>query len=121
MTPEERAAAIYAAFPANGIQYSYNGIVFNLSPMTLNGAAVTVTISAWTGAGNNKAFLPTDNPYTFVNPPLMVPDGGETTVAGPRGKPLTIKTYTRNDLAAAQQIVYDAVTTVATRLGWVMP
>ena len=110
MTPEERAAAIGAQFPAGGIQYSYLGIVFAVSGCVVSGPAVTVTIAAWTGAGHNRVTLPTDNPYVFVNPPLKVPDGG--TDAG--GSP----TFSRSDLAAAQQIVYDAVTAAARRLGW---
>lgn len=110
MTPEERAAAIGAQFPANGIQYSFNGIVFNVTNCRVQGPAVQVHVEAWTGAGQNKVYLPLDDgEFRFVNPPLMVADGLDG-----QGN----KTYARNDLAAAQQIIYDAVTACATRLGW---
>jgi hypothetical protein len=117
MTPEERAAAIGAQFPANGIQYTYQGIIFDVTNCVVSGPAVSVNVVAWTGKGNNKVFLPAYNPYIFVNPPLSVPDGGTQVVIGPHGSH-TVSTFTRDDLAAAQQIVYDAVTSVAIRLGW---
>lgn len=104
MTPEERAAAIAAAVGPNPIQYTFNGIVFNVSDCHAVGSAVYVTVSAWTGTGAKKSYLPVDNPYIFVNPPLQVPDG--------QGG------YARNDIAAAQQIVYDTVVAVAQRMGW---
>jgi hypothetical protein len=111
MTPEERAAAIGAQFPANGIQYSYSGIVFDVTACTVSGPVVQVHVTAWTGKGANKVFLPLgDGWFRFVNPPLMVPDGGFDA----EGR----KTFSRDDLAAAQQIVYDAVTGCARRNGW---
>jgi hypothetical protein len=119
MTPEEKAAAIGAQFPVNGIQYSFGGIVFNVTNCVVTGPAVQVHVEAWTGAGQKKVYLPLDDGiFIFVNPPLMVPDGGSTTVTDPKGRPLAVRTYTRDDLVAAQTIVYDAVTGCAKRLGW---
>jgi hypothetical protein len=119
MTPEERATAIGAQFPVNGIQYTYLGIVFAVSNCVVTGPTVWVTVSAWTGTGKNRVYLPVDDRYGFTNPPLMVPDGGTQVITDPRGNPITVKTYTRSDLAAAQQMVYDAVTGYARAHGWV--
>lgn len=124
MTPEEKAAAIGAAIGDKTITYSYQGITFRVSNCIVTGPAVQITVAAWTGAGGNRVDLPTDNPYIFVNPPVLVPDGGTTAISVPnpgRGGGninKTVASFTRNDVAAAQQIVYDAVTAVAKRLGW---
>jgi len=118
MTPEEKAAAIAAAFGTGTRSYTYLGIHFQISGVFASGPAVTCTVAAWTGSGAKRVNLPTDNPYTFVNPPLMVPDGGTRVVTDPDGISQTVDTFTRNDLAAAQQIVYDVVTAVAKCLGW---
>lgn len=118
MTPEERAAAIGAQFPPSGIQYTYQGIVFAVSNCRVVGPTVWVDIIAWTGTGKNKVYLPVDDHYGFTNPPLGVPDGGTRDVLGPDGRHYTVATFTRNDLAAAQSIVYDRVTWYALRHGW---
>lgn len=118
MTPEERAAYIGAQFPANGIQYTYQGIVFDVTNCVVTGSTVQVDVVAWTGKGANKVFLPVDDHYRFVNPPLMVPDGGTQVITDPQGNQHTVMTFTRDDLAAAQQIIYDAVTAYALRHGW---
>ena len=119
MTPEERAAYIGAQFPANGIQYTYLGIVFDVTGCVVTGPTVQVNVVAWMGKGANKVFLPLgDGIFRFVNPPLMVPDGGTEVVTPPHGDPYTLPTFTRNDLIAAQQIVYDAVVACARSLGW---
>jgi len=121
MTPEERAAYIGARFPANGIQYSFGGIVFAVSGCVVTGPTVQVNVVAWTGTGKNKVYLPLDDGiFQFVNPPLMVPDGGTEVVTDPSGNPHTRATFARNDLAAAQQIVYDAVVGCAVALGWTL-
>jgi hypothetical protein len=114
MTPEEKAAAIGSQFPAGGIQYSYQGIVFHVFGCEVIGPMVRVSIVAWTGAGQNRAYLPLgDGIFQFVNPPLTVPDGFDQ-----HGRPTG---FSRNDLAAAQQMVYDGVTGCATTNGWVAP
>ena len=119
MTPEERAAYIGAQFPANGITYTYQGIVFAVSGCVVSGPTVQVSVLAWTGTGKNKVFLPLgDGIFRFVTPPLMVLDGGTEVVTPPHGHPYTRATFSRNDLAAAQQIVYDAVTACARAHGW---
>lgn len=119
MTPEERAAYIGSQFPANGIQYSFKGIVFRVDDCVVTGPMVQVNVAAWTGAGGNRVDLPLgDGVFRFVNPPLMVPDGGTEVTTDPHGHQFTRATYSRDDLAAAQQIVYDAVVNCATRNGW---
>jgi hypothetical protein len=119
MTPEERAAFIGAQFPANGITYTYLGILFAVSGCVVTGPAVQVSVIASTGKGANKVYLPLgDGIFRFVNPPLMVPDGGTEVVTPPHGDPYTLPTFTRDDLAAAQAIVYDAVTACARTHGW---
>jgi hypothetical protein len=111
MTPEERAAAIGAAIGTKTVTYSFEGVTYRVSGATVTGPTVQVTIAAWTGAGGNRRDLPLgDGVFRFVNPPLMVPDGG-TDAQGH-------KTYSRDDLAAAQRIVADAVIACATRNGW---
>lgn len=122
MTPEERAAAIATAFGTGTRTYTYLGIHFQISGVSASGPAVRCTVLAWTGAGGNRVDLPTDDEYVFVNPPLMVPDGGTTTIPDPMDRKhirtITVPTFTRNDLVAAQQMVYDAVTGYAMRHGW---
>jgi hypothetical protein len=119
VTPEERAIAIATAFGPGTRDYTYLGIHFQVGNVSASGSAVIATIAAWTGSGGNRVDLPTDNPYVFVNPPLSVPDGGTTITNDPHGNPHTVATFTRNDLVAAQQMVYDTVTMVAKRLGWI--
>jgi hypothetical protein len=115
MTPEERAAAIGAAIGTKTVTYSFEGVTYRVSAATVSGPTVTVTISAWTGAGGNRRDLPLgDGIFRFVNPPLMVPDGG--TVIDDKGNPHP--SFSRDDLAAAQRIVADAVIACATRNGW---
>jgi hypothetical protein len=111
MTPEERAAAIGAQFPANGIQYTFEAIVYSVTGCVVTGPVVKVDIVAWTGKGAHKLYLPLgDGVFRFVNPPLMPPDGGFDAEGH--------RTFTRDDLAAAQRIVADAVIACATRNGW---
>lgn len=119
MTPEERAAAIAAAVGPNPLQYTFSGIVFSVSDCVASGPTVWVTVSAWTGTGSKKVFLPVDDRYGFTNPPLGVPDGGTATVTDRQGNQHTVRTYTRDDTRAAQQIVYDAVVAYALAHGWV--
>jgi len=119
MTPEERAAYIGAQFPVNGITYTYEGIRFNVQNCVVTGPMVQVDITAWTGSGGNRRDLPLgDGVFRFVNPPLMVADSGTEVITDHRGEQFTRKTFVRNDLLAAQQMVYDAVVACATRLGW---
>lgn len=111
MTPEERAAAIGAALGSKTITFSHLGVTFRVSGAAITGNAISLLISAWTGAGGNRVNLPVgDGQFVFVNPPLAVPDGGFDV----DGRP----TYARSDLAAAKQMVYDAVTGYALRHGW---
>ena len=111
MTPEERAVAIAAAMGTKTVTYTFSGITFRVSNASAAGPVITVTVAAWTGAGANRVDLPVgDGIFRFVNPPLMVPNGG----FDPEGR----ATFTRDDLTAAKQIVYDAVTACARRLGW---
>lgn len=116
MTPEERAAAIATAIGNKSITLSVNGAYGSVSIRVLAGTTaigpmVRCSITAWTGAGGNRVDLPLgDGIFQFVNPPLAVPDGG----TDPEGN----KTFTRDDLAAARAMVYDAVTGCALRNGW---
>ena len=128
MTPEERAAAIAAQFPANGIQYTYLGIVFAVAGCRASGPTVGLALTAWTGQGAHRVYLPIPAydtvlgglacNFLFTNPPLMVPDGGTEVVTPPHGDPYTRPTFARDDLAAAQSIVHSAVTGYALRHGW---
>ena len=49
---------------------------------------------------------------------VLLNSGGTEVITPPRGQPYTRPTFSRNDLAAAKQIVYDAVTACARRNGW---
>ena len=119
MTPGERAAAIGIAMGSKTVTYTFRGITFRVGAASVAGGTVTVTIAAWTGAGANRVNLPLgDGVFNFVNPPLMAPDGGTEIVTPPKGLPYTRPTFTRNDLAAAQLMVYNDVTACARRLGW---
>lgn len=102
MTPPEKAAAIAAAVGSRQVTLSVSGVSIEVTGCLAYGPAVYLTVvAAWTGAGANRVYLPLDNPYIFVNPPLSA-DGGAT----------------RNDLAAARQMVYESVTSAARRMGW---
>lgn len=117
MTPQERAAAIHSATGVGPFSFSLNGINFSVQNVqAIDNRVICSGVTAWTGTGSKRVYLPVDNPYIFVNPPLLIPDGG-TTIDPTTG--LTVATFTRNDLAAAKQILYDAVTNVARRLGWI--
>lgn len=119
MTPEERAAYIGAQIAGRTLTFSRGGINFRVTNGTVSGPAVRVEVTAWTGAGGNRVDLPVgDGVFVFVNPPLMVPDGGTETITDPHGEQITRPSFVRDDINAAKQIVYDAVTTCARSLGW---
>lgn len=117
MTPEQRAVAISAIIGNKTLTYAYKGVTFQLSGITLSGDTVWATVSAWTGTGASKVFLPVDNPYGFKNPPLMTQSGTQQVVIG--GVTYTVPAFVRDDLTAAKEIVYQTVTQVARSHGWV--
>lgn len=91
MTPHERASAAYNSLPANRtVAFSMDGVTIRAHGFSLDGKSLACTIEAQRGGTS----LPVDNPYTFVNPPLMVPDG---------------EGFRHDPLEAVKRMLYDAV------------
>lgn len=119
MTPQERAAAIYTALAGNRpLVFTLDGVTIRADGFAVDGPAITCTVVSATKNGQD---LPLDNPYTFVNPPIMAPDGGTRQMpVNSRGgtRNITVPTYQRNELASMRRILYEAVVYVASRNGW---
>ena len=75
--------------------FQKNGVRFTVSQLKVDGPILSVKVAASDQSGT----LPLDNPYQFVNPPI-VHDGKE------------------NLDEAFMQMVYDAVAAVAKQKGW---
>lgn len=124
MTPEEKAQRKAEKFVEHaeeqGESYTYelNGLTITVSnPVLFNSLAVQVDVEAHDANGP----IPTDNPYRFINPPIMVPDknGDYSVIVGEDENGDPIYKYFREDIIAAlMQIVYEAVVVVARKKGW---
>ena len=99
--------------PNRRFSWTDQGISFTASDPTLVGDVLSCVVEASDGNGP----LPVDNRYQWVNPPLMVPDGGQAW-AFQQGAPVLVTTFKRDDIPALKAIVYDAVTGYALRHGW---
>lgn len=99
--------------PNRTFSWSDRGISFTASDPTLTGDVLGCAITASDSLGP----LPVDDRYQWVNPPLMVPDGGQAWVLRD-GAPVLVPTYKRDEVPALKAIVYDAVTAYARAHGW---
>lgn len=78
-----------------------------------DGTGLVATLSAWTGQGATAAYLPVDNPYIVVNPPVYVPDGGTELIEGEEHP-----TFRADPLAAYKRALELSVIGRARQLGW---
>jgi len=129
-TASERAQAHYTRWlragtgPTKRIRWTDRGITFTATDpyLTPDGKGIGATIAASDANGP----LPVDNPYQFVNPPLgiMVAEevGSWEWVGDPPVRTWVVTVPRVIDdsepIAAAKQMVYDAVTLRARQLGW---
>lgn len=106
MTPQERATACVLAASGGPLVWASDGVTFRAEEILLTpeGDGVSATLTAWTGDIGGESYLPTDNPYIIMNPPVYVSSDGENVVFYPLG--------------ALKESFTETVFLVARRQGW---
>lgn len=116
MTPSERANACFLATAGRRpLIWSSGGVSFRAEniDLTSDSNGIVATLTAWTGQGANSAYLPVDNPYIIINPPVYVPDGGFEVIDGEEHA-----TVTQDPLSAYKMALESVVIDRARQLGW---
>lgn len=117
--PDERRvrkAEVFASLKSGSFTFQRDNIRFTLSNWERKGNVFRVHATA---ADSNGA-LPlhdTDNPFEFVNPPLMVPTG-TWRKENVNGQEVDVPNVEESPLEALRIIVFEAVTTRARARGW---
>lgn len=111
-----KAQRLVEASPSLSRPFQYQGVQITiLDGPKLAGDLVAVTVSARQG----RTLLPVDNPYLFVNPPILVPDGTYREVVDPATEQVyQVPNHKENLTAALQAMIGDAVLATARRRGW---
>jgi hypothetical protein len=101
-----------------GASFILDGIeVQLLAPIRMNDEGTGVQFRLRARVVTTGVFLPMDNPYRFLNPPVKIPNGTWRKVATDIGE-VELENMEENPMAAMKRIVLDAVLTRARQLGW---
>jgi len=96
------------SFDLDGVRVEFT------APPKMDGNRVTFYVRAFIG----RRELPVDNPYIFVNPPTMVPDGTWRKEPAERGEERDVQNFRESPDEALKAVLMDAVRGKARKLGW---